>query len=270
MLPRNPGAWPFISAEAEDKLRVALLELATSPPRVAHDVVLKLEDEHKARRSYVWADLGWTPLALSLEHLAEMARITSSNPPEASVEEMAEWYASTGWHADRAMVAALNEAERKADLAAIEASIAAIYRPWLDTAAMALQAAVGPMANAGTYETNARTRTRSWRGRGLRRWTATRRGAHANRAIPRGRIDRIELETALAALPTVTETSKPALVPMDQRLLGAGEAARRLPCPRWTDRKHRGSPGAHGRITTASTRSDGTRRSDWDGLDRGG
>lgn len=230
LLPKNPGAWPALSADAEEQLRDALTGLANRPPQEARDAILKLEETHKVRRGYVWADLGWTPLALALEHLAEAARITSAGSPDASVDAMVDWYASTGWRADRAVISALNEADRKVDLAAVEAAITAIYRPWLDTAAKALQAAVGPMANAGTYAASPAPKPVAGEVvvfiDGLRLDVAH---LLADRLAGAGL--EAELATGLAALPTVTQTSKPALVPIDQTLLsaGAGLDARRAP-----------------------------------------
>src|SRR5207253_3487966 len=53
----NPGAWPGPAGEAEDALRTALTAVEHLPASEARERVLKLEEEHKARRSYVWADL---------------------------------------------------------------------------------------------------------------------------------------------------------------------------------------------------------------------
>ncbi len=230
LLPKNPGAWPALSVDAEEQLRDALTGLSNCPPQEARDAILKLEEAHKVRRGYVWADLGWTPLALALEHLAEAARITSAGSPDDSVDAIVDWYALTGWRADRAVISALNEAERKADLAAVEAAITAIYRPWLDISAKALQAAIGPMANAGTY--TASPAPTPVAGEvvmfidGLRLDVAH---LLADRLAGAGLEP--DLSTGLAALPTVTQTSKPALVPIDQTLLSAGDGldARRAP-----------------------------------------
>lgn len=230
LLPKNPGAWPVTSTDAEDQLRAALTGLADRPPQEARDAVLQLEATHKMRRSYVWAELGWTPLALALEHLAEIARITSTALPDGSVEDISDWYASTGWRADRAVLAALNEVERKADLAAVESAVIATYRPWLDAAAKALQSAVGPMANTGNYLASPAPKVGAGEVAmfvdGLRLDVAH---LLADR-LEGGGLD-VQLSTGLAALPTVTQTSKPALVPIDQKLLSAGDGldARRAP-----------------------------------------
>ena len=221
LLPKNPGAWPGPSADAEDQLRDALTALGDLSPEEARNALFKLEETHKARRGYVWADLGWSPLALALEHLAEVARVTTAGSTGTSVDAIVDWYSSTGWRADRAVISALNEVERKVDLAAVEPAITAIYRPWLDTAAKALQTAVGPMANAGTYVASPAPNPVAGEVvvfvDGLRLDVA-----HQLAARLAGAGLEATLGTGLAALPTVTQTSKPALVPVDQNLLGPG------------------------------------------------
>ncbi len=230
LLPKNPGAWPGAASDAEDQLRTALAGLTDRPPQEARDAVLQLEATHKVRRSYVWAELDWTPLALALEHLAEVARITSTALPNGSVEEISDWYASIGWRADRAVLAALNEVERKADLAAVEGAVIATYRPWLDATAKALQSAVGPMANTGNYVASPAPKVGAGEVAvfvdGLRLDVA-----HLLADRLEGAGLSADLSTGLAALPTVTQTSKPALVPIDQKLLSAGDGldARRAP-----------------------------------------
>ena len=222
--------WPARSADAEDRLRAALLALANAGAGEARAQIAELEAEHHIRRGHVWADLGWTPLVLALEHLAATATVTATGPIGTTVDEIADWYATTGWRADKAVLAALAEVDGKNDLAAIEAALDAIYRPWLDSAAKALQSAVGPAANAGTYTaTPAPTPapgTVVVFVDGLRLDVAH---LLADRLAGTG--VGTDLTHGLAALPTITQTSKPALVPIDQALLGPGDNldARRAP-----------------------------------------
>lgn len=230
LLPKHQEAWPAIAEAAEDRLRKALVALGTSSPAQAREELLILEAEHKERRGYVWAELEWTPLALALEHLAEAARATSSGPSGDSVAAIADWYAAIGWHADRAVLGALDEVDRKVDVQAVESAIVAVYRPWLDATAKALQSAVGPAANAGTYV--ATPCLQPGDGEvivfvdGLRLDIA-----HLLEDRLLGAGLETSLSAGLAALPTVTQTAKPVLVPIDQNLLsgGSGFDARRAP-----------------------------------------
>lgn len=219
----NPGAWPAPAGEAEEALRAALVNIEHLPASDAGQRVMKLEEEHKARRSYVWADLGWTPLALAMEHLAEIARGVASSAPTGSVAAISDWYASAGWKVDRSVLRALDEVDRVVDRAALSGVLKAIYRPWLDQAAKALQDAVGPEANSGAYASSVAPAPSAGEVvvfiDGLRLDVAH---VLAERLAGRG----VEVLTSvgLAALPTVTQTAKPVLVPVDQSLLGPGTA----------------------------------------------
>ena len=127
-LPPNPGAWPNLAEQAEGQLRSALNALRDESAAAARQRILELDDEHGVRRGYVWADLDWTPLVLALEHLATLAKATSAPFPIQSVDAIAQWYAQSGWHADRAALGALDEVDRKVDCAAVNAAVAAIYQ----------------------------------------------------------------------------------------------------------------------------------------------
>jgi CheY-like chemotaxis protein len=218
----NPGAWPGPAADAEDALREVLTGLADVPASAARDTVLRLEEQHKARRGYVWAELGCTPLALALEHLAETARGTASMSPYGSVAQITEWYSTTGWKVDRSVLGALDEVDRQGDLAAVAGALAAIYQPWLDHAAKALQTAVGSEANSGNYV--AGPAPTPVLGSvvvfvdGLRLDVG-----HLLAERLEGAGATVSTAVGLAALPTITQTAKPAVVPIDQTLLGAGD-----------------------------------------------
>jgi hypothetical protein len=228
--PQHRGAWPGLASEDEDILRQTLVDLTSEAPADARGRVLKLELEHKERRGYVWADLGWTPLALALEHLAEVARITESGVSADTVDGIADWYGTTGWRADRAVLAAFAQVDRKLDVQALETTLVAIYRPWAHAAAVALQTAVGSQANTAFYE--ASTRPTPAVGEavlfvdGLRLDVAH---ALAERLI--GASLEASVTHVLAALPTVTPTAKPAVALVGPELLGPGSGleARRLP-----------------------------------------
>jgi hypothetical protein len=230
MVPPNPGAWPELAEQAEDKLRSALNALTDESASVARQRILELEEEHGLRRGYVWADLDWTPMAVALEPLAALATASAAAFPTESVDAISAWYAQSGWQVDRAALEALAEVERKVDCAAVNAAVAAIYRPWLDAVGRAFQDAIGPAANAGTYVAGAAPTLAPGEViafvDGLRldvgRALVTRLTSMALTA---------NVTTDLAALPTVTPTAKPALVPIPPQQLGPGNEldARRLP-----------------------------------------
>jgi len=223
LLLTNPGSWPTPAGEAEETLRTDLVEIEHLPASEARERVVNLEEEHKARRSYVWADLGWTPLALAMEHLAEVARGAASLSPTGSVIAISDWYASAGWKVDRSVLRALEEVDRIVDRAAVSGVLNAVYRPWLDQAAKALQDAVGPEANSGAYASSVAPAPSAGEVvvfiDGLRLDVA-----HLLAERLAGAGVEVAMSVGLAALPTVTQTAKPVLVPVDQSLLGPGGA----------------------------------------------
>lgn len=223
LLLSNPGAWPHPASEAEEKLRSVLAGLEHLSASDARQAVLHLEEEHKPRRGYVWADLGWTPLALALEHLAEVAIGTALSSPTGAVQEIADWYATSGWQVDRAVLFALDEVDRIADISVVSSALSATYRPWLDQVAKALQDAVGPQANSGNYKATVAPTPASGEVvvfvDGLRLDVA-----HLLAERLEGAAATVKVEVGFSALPTVTQTAKPVVVPIDQSLLGAGDA----------------------------------------------
>ena len=93
------------------------------------------------------------PLAFALEQLARARRADrAAARRRRSRRRSSADYADRGWRADDAVLRALAAAHERRPIAqAVSAAVAAMYRPWLDAGAKALQAAIGPMANAHTY-----------------------------------------------------------------------------------------------------------------------
>ncbi len=220
--PSNSLAWPQDNEAAEDQLRARLLDLGALTSTGARNEVLRLEDEYRQWRGSVWAQLGHSPLALALEHLAELAERCHPLPTAASVGELCQSHTTTGWKVDLAALRTLNEVAEERDLKAVAAALESIYRPWLEAGAKALQNAVGPEANSGTYL--AETPPKLSDGQivifvdGLRLDVA-----QLLREKLEGAGAKVAVDVGLAALPTVTQTSKPALAPVDQSSLGPGQ-----------------------------------------------
>lgn len=212
------GAWPQDNDAAEAKLRDALSELAGTPQSQARDVVAKLWDEHRDRRNWVWAKLDRAPLVFALEQLYGLGQATAGGP-SGDVDELVTTYASDGWQADDAFLAALQAVGEAQDREAVVAAATALYRPWLEAHTRALQEAIGPRANAGTYtpgpEASTKKGTVTVFVDGLRLDVGYRLAGRL------GSLD-VTMETELAALPTVTETAKPVLTPVPDGSLSAG------------------------------------------------
>lgn len=216
----HSDAWPQDNEAAETELRSLLSGFVSLTAAGARKEAVRLDAEHAWRRRTVWADLGHAPLAFAVEFLAQLAEATALELA-ADLGALTREYVERGWHADDAVLRALAAVPAPDDRAAVSAAVAAIYRPWLDAAAKALQAAVGPMANAGRYQPGPPALTA--RGTvtvfvdGLRLDVAHR----VMERLAQAQFETV-LTTSLAPLPTVTETAKPAVAPVAGGALSAG------------------------------------------------
>lgn len=219
-LPFDPSCWPRSNAEAESKLRNALVELMEIALQDAAEKLRELEKQHGFRRNWVWAELGQASLAKALEHLTILAETTATAPNGATPEAMADAYAETGWQADAAVLHALAAVSRTEDLAAVKSVIQAVYRPWVEQAALRLQELVQQSAFPGYDKSNlggvqASTGEVIFFADGLR--------YDVGRLLQAELLQRgleVALSTHWTGLPSVTPTSKPAVSPVAHLIKG--------------------------------------------------
>ena len=219
LVTEHPDAWPQDNDQAEDQLRALLADFTVLTPEGARKEVVRAEAEHGARRATVWADLGRAPLAFALEHLASLAEATTTPLTGATIDDLRRSYETDGWQADDALLRALAATTAGPDRQAVSQAAGALYRAWLDAAAKALQGAVDPSAAGYRPGPSASTDvgTVTVFVDGLRLDLAHR---VADRLAGAGLA--VATHTSLAALPTVTDTAKPALVPMAEGALSVG------------------------------------------------
>ncbi len=214
--------WPQDNQIAEDQLRNRLREFEALTPEGARKEAARLDGDHAWRRRTVWAKLDRAPLAFAVEQLAVLAELTAQPLADTDLKSLTADYAERGWRADDAAVRALALTPQDQDRAAVAAAVSSMYRWWLDAAAKALLVAIGPMANSQTYKpgppASAAKGTATVFVDGLRLDLAHR---LQDRLASTGL--EVQATTTLAALPTVTETAKPALVPIPAGSLSAGE-----------------------------------------------
>lgn len=217
----NVDAWPQENEQAEDQLRNQLRDFTVLTPDGARKEIAALERDHGWRRGTVWADLEEAPLAFALEQLVTLAKVTCKRLDGADLGALVDDYTRRGWRADDAVLRALASVRRAADRDAVSAACAAAYRQWLDDGARALQNAIGPMANAHTYTPGPPASTTpaliTVFVDGLRLDVARR----LEERLAGAGLD-VVTTTSLAALPTVTETAKAALIPAPMNALGPG------------------------------------------------
>jgi hypothetical protein len=213
--------WPQDNEAAEVDLRTALAKTSALTAEGAREAAALLNVLHSWRRGSVWADLDLAPLAFAVEQLARLAEFTTQPLSAADLSSLIADYVDRGWRADDAALRALAAARSVADRAAVSGTVTAMYRPWLEAAASALQMQIGPMANAHTYVAGP---------------PASKEDGIATLFVDGLRLDvshrlatRLEAfgldvstTTTLSALPTITETAKPALVPVAPRAFAPG------------------------------------------------
>lgn len=211
-------SWPQDNEEAERALREALLHSANLDPDAARQAILDLERDHGHRGGWVWASLGFAPMAKAIKHLATMAKASEAVRRANSLTEAVVGYARDGWVADLAVLDALASVERQDDVAAIRSAIRTVYRPWLEGTVTAFQEAVA-VSTLGSYAAEpppgVSEGTCLLFADGLRFDIAQR---LSSMLIQLG--IESEVKAGLAALPTVTGTAKPAISPAASTLEG--------------------------------------------------
>ena len=144
---RRPG----FNEEQEDRLQTALEETLDQPHVDACDRVEALEQEHRGRRDWVWAQIGESPYAQALEPLGRLARAAKQSLGGPSIEAIIRDYTARGWHCDQASMDALSCLTPGPDRDLVAWVVRALYQPWLDKSARNFQ----ELLSAGGVETHA-------------------------------------------------------------------------------------------------------------------
>ena len=207
--------WPQWNEDQEKSLHRDLMALAKVPAHVARTKIRDLEKQHGHRRSLVWAELGDAPLACALAHLAFIAANTENGLAAGSLDDLVAGYRAQGWQVDDAVMQALAQVDRPADLAAVTTAIRSAYLPWVEESARYLQ----KIWELQPGETQAQTEaTCLVFVDGLRFDCAKRLAAALEEAGCA-----VEESVRWAALPSVTGTGKPAVAPLPVKPDQVGE-----------------------------------------------
>ena len=216
-LPFARERWPDLNDQDEDAVRGTLAELPALTHAQACERVATLEQQHGARRGWVWAAMGLAPMAQVLEPLTRLAASTRSALGGNTPDDVAEAYRERGWQADAAAWETL-AACPTADETHVAATVRLLLEPWLTDSAHAFQAALAraPLpGRGGEPRIEAGDDVCILFVDSLRFDLGQR---LADRLEARG--CRTSLGRRWAALPTVTATAKPAVTPVADDVSG--------------------------------------------------
>jgi len=210
---------PRFNQGQEDELRLALQKLEGRPVHDVREKITGFDEEHGERRLWVWAKLGESPLAMALEPLNELADATKTAMAGSSVDEICTRMTTDGYIADAAALKALNCIRQDKDSEAVKTAVRALYHDWLDESALRLQ----DIVRDSGYAYEARPIPAS---DGICLLFAD--GLRFDLAVSlvellEKRELQVELDSTLAALPSVTETCKPAVSPVVDKITGTTE-----------------------------------------------
>ena len=135
------AGYPQANEQGESALRYALSACTAMDAPQARAAVSAAEKEHGLRRNWLWSNMGRSPLAAALAHLAEVANRSATLPIGQTPAELADSYQQTGWQVDQAALQALACVHAKNDLDAVSCALRAMYLPWLEELAQRLQEA---------------------------------------------------------------------------------------------------------------------------------
>jgi hypothetical protein len=225
MITDDPSIFPAGNTQAEKNLNASLKKLASLPNIEARKLIHELEKDNAKRRQGVWAKLGEAPLANAIKYLDRLATLTTS-PVGGNISDMARYYLKAAWEADLSAIQALSAVDQIEHQKAIESAIAAIYLPWLDESAKNLQQAVRSEGYPQSVDVSELTTSGSCRlfVDGLR----TDIGHLLVEKLSSQGL-KVKLNPYWAALPSVTATGKPAVMPIRNQLVGEKYVSEFLP-----------------------------------------
>jgi hypothetical protein len=219
-LAADGASYPAINVSEEAALESDLRLLLDKDPATIRTGTLKLEQQHQARRSWVWFQLGFSPMAGVLEHLAKVARLTQSAFSGTTPEEMAALYRELYWQTDDAYLHTLAFPVSLLQQDLIHTLLGCIYAPWLDDITQTFQKLVQSKGYPGLKGVKEETAAYHPAGElvffidGLRFDIAQRLVARLNH------LGSVTLKSSWAALPSVTATAKAAVTPVADRITG--------------------------------------------------
>jgi hypothetical protein len=207
-LPRE--SWPQINEQEEDILRAAIIKASKYEPEKALQSLTELEKKHSIRRTWVWYELGKSPLADSLQYMLPMAARASESYSSSSIDALKDYYTTAGFEVDQTMRKSLAAAKLENDKDAVTSIIRLFYQPWLESLTKKFQKLVASDSSIFTSQA-AKTVTDNYvLFVDAFRYELAEEFSH--RLVKNGY--KISLKAGWSAIPSLTPTSKPNVSPI--------------------------------------------------------
>jgi hypothetical protein len=129
-----PGeSWPQVNEIEESKLAAALQSLTKMDIPKAFTKLGELENNHRVRRDWIWAELDKSPLAISLSYLLQLAGNSQRSFGNFTLEQLEIYYKDEGCNVDLYMRKALQAVKSSKDKEIVSGVIRLFYKPWLES-----------------------------------------------------------------------------------------------------------------------------------------
>ncbi|WP_040479453.1 BREX-1 system phosphatase PglZ type B [Mariniradius saccharolyticus] len=125
-------SWPQCNDVEEEKLYESLTAVSKKDIRTAESEIHKLDQIHRRRKSWIWAELDKTPLAFALGYLSKLVEKSQASFGGFSLEELQNYYVNEGFEVDQLMRGALKAVKSSRDKDAVTSVINLFYKPWLE------------------------------------------------------------------------------------------------------------------------------------------
>jgi hypothetical protein len=143
--------WPQWNEIQENSLRDQLCDISNYDSQRAKEIVEELYHEHSHRKKIIWTSLGASPLVLALEHLHDLSEATNNGLNNGNIADLEKGYSEKGWFVDFSVVQALSCVSTQEDIEAVSAVINSVYKPWAEDSARYLQKIIDEKKNEGKF-----------------------------------------------------------------------------------------------------------------------
>lgn len=213
-------SYPLINAREEQQLEHELGQLLTQDASQARQALQALEKQHAERRTWIWFELGFAPLAGVLKHLSQVATVTAQAFSGADPDEMAVLYREQYWQADDQALKSLAYSLPTSQQILVQRILTIIYMPWLDQVTRNFQGLVKAKGYPGSNQVNEATGNYAVGGEVVFFVDGLRYDIAQRLYLSVQSLAEASLTSSWAALPSVTATAKAAVTPVHDRLTG--------------------------------------------------